>query len=114
MQMLLRWAVTAVVFYAIAWFMPGIAVDSWVTTIWLALLWGVVNVLIKPILVLLTLPINLLTLGLFTLVINALLFWFLAVLVDGFSVDGFMTAFWGAILLSIALWLTEKVGGEKK
>ena len=66
-----------------------------------ALIWGLINVTLKPILYVLTLPINILTLGLFTFVINAFLFWFVATFVEGFSVDGFLPALLGTLIISI-------------
>jgi putative membrane protein len=68
---------------------------------------GILNALVRPILIFLTLPITLLTLGLFTLVINALLFWFVSTLVKGFHVSGFGAAFWGALVLWAFSWITN-------
>ncbi len=70
---------------------------------------GLVNTLVKPILVLLTLPVTILTLGLFLLVINALLFWGVAQLVEGFQVSGFWAALLGAMLYSVIGWLLSKL-----
>jgi putative membrane protein len=69
-----------------------------------AVVLAVLNLIVKPIIVLLTLPINILTLGLFTLVINAGLFWLASVIVDGFSIDGFRGAFVGALIVSVVVW----------
>lgn len=98
---------TALAFFAAAYLVPGIEVLSFYTALILAVLWGIVNLLFKPILVLLTLPINFLTLGLFTLVINGFLFWFLGTFVRGFSVDGFLVAIIGAAVVVVVNWLGD-------
>lgn len=107
MQLLLRWILNALALLLVTRVVPGVTVDGFYSALVVALVLGVVNALIRPILVLLTLPINLLTLGLFTLVINALLFWFVSTLVKGFHVSGFMAAFWGALVLWAVSWLTN-------
>lgn len=90
---------------------PGIHIDSFYAALVAALVLGFINVLIKPVLLLLTLPVNLLTLGLFTFVINALLFWFVSSVVKGLVVSDFAAAFWGALCLTIASWLTNFLFG---
>jgi len=104
-KILLRWVINAGVLLLLAAYLPGIEVTGWYAALITALVLGLVNALIKPLLVVLTLPINILTLGLFTLVINAVLFWFVASFIEGFGVDGFWPAFWGALILSIVSWL---------
>src|SRR5947199_771774 len=79
-------------------------VESFVTALITALVLGLVNTLIRPVLIVLTLPINVLTLGLFTFVINGLLFWFVASFVPGFFVAGFWSAVGGAIIYSLLSW----------
>ena len=93
----------------VSYFVPGIEVVSLYSALIVALVLGVFNIIIKPILILLTLPITLLTLGLFTFVINAALFWFASIFVPGFSVDGFIPAFIGAFVLALLNWLAEKI-----
>lgn len=78
----------------------GIVVASFYTALIVALLWGLITLIVKPVLALLTLPINVLTFGLFSFVLNALLFWFLATFVEGFSVAGFVPALIGSVVLS--------------
>ena len=90
-------------------FVPGIEIASLYSAFIVAVVLGVFNIIVKPILVLLTLPINLLTLGLFTFVINALLFWFIASFVQGFSVDGFIPAFVGAAIISLLSSIGNRV-----
>ena len=83
--------------------------DSWYTALVVAVLLAVINVTIKPLLLLLTLPLTLLTLGLFVWVINAALLWFIASFVEGFSVEGFVPALWGALMLSLVHWVVRKL-----
>jgi putative membrane protein len=109
MQILTKLLLSVVTLLAIAYYVPGIAVSGIYIALIVAVLLAIVNVTLKPILVLLTLPINILTLGLFTFVINALLFWFIATFVDGFDVDGFLPAFIGALILSVVSWLGNKL-----
>ncbi|MBI5644010.1 MAG: phage holin family protein [Deltaproteobacteria bacterium] len=91
---------TAGVFLA-SYLIPGINVDGYVAAIKAAVLLGVLNIIIKPVLFILTLPINILTLGLFTFIINGLLLWFVGYAVTGFEVVGFLPALFGAIVISI-------------
>ena len=102
MKFILRWLLAALVLLLIANFVPGIALTGWYAAIITVAILGLVNAIIRPIIVLLTLPINILTLGLFSFVINALLIWFVATIVQGFSVDGFVAALIAAILLAAA------------
>jgi putative membrane protein len=101
MMFILRWLLVALLFVIIAQYVPGITVASFYTALILAVFWGIVNVVLKPILLVLTLPVNLLTLGLFTLVINGFLFWLLSTFIKGFYVESFWYAILGAILLSL-------------
>lgn len=97
----LKWLGLALAIMFVGWVIPGITISNFVTALIAAVVIALINVFIKPALVFLTLPINILTLGLFILVINALLFMFVAYLVPGVQVNGFMSAFLGALLLSI-------------
>lgn len=101
LYMIIRWILFALALAFVAWVIPGVSLVGFTSALWAALVIGLVNIFIKPIFMLLTLPINLLTLGLFTFVINALLFLLVAKLVPGFVVTGFWAALWGSILLSI-------------
>lgn len=98
---LLRWLISALAFLALPYLIPGILVKGFGTALLLALLWGLVNITIKPILVILTLPFNILTLGIFTFVINGFLLWLLGGVVKGFEVRGFWMAVLGALFLSM-------------
>ena len=101
MYLFLRWVGYALVIMFIAWVVPGISVANFLTAMLVAIVIALINVFIKPVLVLITLPINILTLGLFTLIINTLLSMFAGYIAPGFEVDGFLSAFLGALLLSI-------------
>jgi putative membrane protein len=106
----LHWLVVAIALGLTAWLVPGVGVSSPLALLVAALVYGFLNALLKPILVLLTLPLTVMTLGLFYLVLNAILFALAAVLVPGFVVTGFGPAFVGAILMSLLSmllgWLT--------
>lgn len=103
-----RLLITALAFLLAAELVPGIAVASFYVALILAFLWGVIGLTIRPLLFILTLPINFITFGLFTLVINGFLFWFLSTFVEGFMVDGFSSALVGAVIISLASWLGGK------
>ena len=107
MQLLLRWLINAIAIMLMALYLPGIGVSGFFAALIAALVLGILNALIRPLLVLLTLPINLLTLGLFTLIINAFLFWFTSEIVKGFTVAGFWPAFWGALIMWLVSWGTN-------
>lgn len=101
MKILINWLVSSLAILVAAYILPGVRVSSFTSALVAAVVLGVINAFIKPILLLLTLPINILTLGLFTFVINALVIILTANLVPGFKVDGF----WWALLFSIVLSL---------
>lgn len=101
MTLLLVWILNAVALLVVAYVLPGIVVASFGSALIAAIVLGLLNMLIKPLLILLTLPLTLVTLGLFLLVINALLFWFAGSMLKGFTVNGFWWAFAGAIVYSI-------------
>ncbi|HCJ52109.1 MAG: hypothetical protein A2898_02715 [Candidatus Kerfeldbacteria bacterium RIFCSPLOWO2_01_FULL_48_11] len=109
MQLILRWLLNALALLLVAYLLPGFEVSSFYTALIVALVLGIVNAIIKPVLILLTLPITILTLGLFTLVINALLIWFVASFIEGFSIDGFTTALLGGVILWVISWLTNGI-----
>jgi len=104
MKLLLRWLFSACTLLLVAYYVPGIAVTSVYAALIAALILGLINALIRPLVVLLTLPVNILTLGLFTLVINALMFWLASTIVKGFFVSGFWPAFWGALIMWLTGW----------
>jgi putative membrane protein len=103
-KLLLVWLINALALMAVAYLLPGIAVASFLTALVAALVLGLVNAVIRPILILLTLPATLLTLGLFIFVINGLLFWFVGSFIEGFVVSGFWWGIAGAIAYSVVSW----------
>ena len=105
MRLLLVWLVNALALLALPYIYPWVTVDSFKAALIAALALGLINTLIRPLLILLTLPATLLTLGLFIFVINGLLFWWVGSFVDGFHVGGFWSAFFGAIVYSLISWL---------
>lgn len=105
MRLLLRWLISALTLMLVAYYVPGITVASFYAALIAALILGLINAIIRPLLVVLTLPVNILTLGLFTLVINALMFWLASSVVKGFYVSGFMAAFWGALIMWLVGWV---------
>ncbi len=109
MKLLFRWALSAATLLFISFLVPSVSVSGLYIALITALVLGLVNALIRPLLVLLTLPITILTLGLFTLVINAGLFWFVSTFIDGFEVHGFWGAFIGALFMTLVSWLGSAV-----
>jgi putative membrane protein len=114
MNLILRILVTAILVMAIAHFMPGVSVASFTTSVIVAIVLGLLNVFIKPILVLLTLPVTLLTFGLFLLIINALMILLCTKIVGGFAVDGLLTALIFSIILSILQSIMYSIAGDDK
>jgi putative membrane protein len=104
LQLIVIWVINALALLALPYVFPSIHVASFGTALLVALVLGLINTLLRPLLVLLTLPVTLLTLGLFIFVINGLLFWFVGSFVEGFHVAGFWSAVGGAILYSIISW----------
>jgi putative membrane protein len=113
-ELLLRWAINAIALVALPYIIASIQVTSFGAALAAALVIGLINALIRPVLFVLTLPVTLLTLGLFTFVVNALCFWLAGSLFEGFRVAGFWPAFWGAIVYSIVSWaLSALVFGDR-
>lgn len=113
MKLVLRWVLNAVALMLIPELLGRIEVDSYGAALVSAVLLGLVNAIIRPLLILVTLPITILTLGLFTLVINALMFWSVSGLVRGFVVPDFWTAFWGALVYSALTWMVGLALSDK-
>ncbi|GAB1577111.1 MULTISPECIES: phage holin family protein [Bordetella] len=109
MTLILVWLLNAVALLAVAYLLPGITVASFGSALVAALVLGLLNMLVKPVLVLLTLPITIVTLGLFLIVLNALLFWLAGSILRGFQVNGFWWAVAGAILYSIISGLLSRL-----
>jgi putative membrane protein len=108
--LLIKFIATAAALWLAAWIVPGIELSDRISTIlWVALIFGLVNIFIKPVVKLLTLPMLLITLGLFAIVINAALLALTAWLTDGLQVDGFLSALLGSLVISAAGFVTERV-----
>jgi len=105
MRLLIVWLINTLSLMAVAYLMPSISVSSFWAALVAALVLGLVNAVIRPILILLTLPATILTLGLFIFVINGLLFWFVGSFIEGFFVAGFWAGVFGAIIYSLISWL---------
>ena len=108
MKLLIRWAISAFALFVAAWLVPGIQVarDGWAVYAVMAIVVGLVNAFIRPLLKLLTCPFIILTLGLFSLVINGVSLWIASILANqlfgvGFYIDGFWAAFLGALIVTI-------------
>ena len=104
-RLVLVWLINTVALVAVAYLMPSVTVSSFGAALIAALVLGLINAFVRPLLVLLTLPVTILTLGLFIFVLNGLLFWAVAEWVEGFAVGGFWSGVIGAILFSIVSWL---------
>ena len=109
MKLITRILLSALVLLIVAYYIPGIEVSSVYIAIITAVVLGILNAIVRPILIVLTLPITLLTLGLFTFVINALLFWFAASFIEGFTVTGFWPALIGSLILAVVGSATNKL-----
>ena len=104
MRLILLWILNAVALLAVAYLLPSIQVASFGSAMIAAVLLGLVNTVVRPVLILLTLPATLLTLGFFLFVINALMFWLAGSMIEGFAVDSFWSAFFGSLLYSLVSW----------
>jgi len=122
-KFILRWAINAVALFVAVRFVPGIHLQSgWISIIWLALIFGLLNAFLRPLLKLLTCPLIVLTLGLFTLLLNTFLFWLTGQVGQtfgiGFTLDGFGSAFLGALIVSLvsivmSLILKDELKGRR-
>jgi putative membrane protein len=123
MRFILRWGINAVALFVAIAIVPGIEyTSSWINVVWLALIFGLVNALLRPLLKLLTCPLIVLTLGLFTLIINTFLFWLTGQIGSslgiGISVDGFWPAFLGGLVITVvslvlSLILKDELKGRR-
>jgi putative membrane protein len=108
-RLLAAWLINAIALLALPYLLPSIHVASFVTALWAAVVLGLINAVIRPVLLLLTLPVTLLTLGLFILVINGMMFLLAAWLLDGFVVDGIWAGVLGSVVYSVISWLLTKL-----
>jgi putative membrane protein len=114
MRLLLLWILNAVALLLVTYLLPSIQVSGFGSALVAALLLGFINTLVRPVLTILTLPITLLTLGIFYLVLNGLLFWLASALLPGFQVQGFVSAMIGAILYGLIAWALSALIPDKK
>lgn len=109
MKLILTWLISSLAVIVSAYLVPGAQITGFLAALLAAIMLGAVNSFIRPILLFLTLPINILTLGLFTLVINALMVLLAAAIVPGFSISSFWVALLFSVILSVITWLMEQV-----
>ncbi len=109
MNFVIKWILLALLIMGIAWVIPGIMITGFISALIVVVIMSVVNLLIRPIIEFISLPLNVLTLGIFGLIINALLFLLVAKFSPGFQIDGFWSGFWGAIILSVFMPLIDKI-----
>ena len=101
MKLIVRWLLLGAALLLVAYLYPGVTVTNFTAAMIAALVLGLLNTIVRPLLVMLTLPVTLLTLGLFLFVINALMFWAAAGVLDGFNVNGFVAALIGSLIYSV-------------
>jgi putative membrane protein len=106
-KLIFKWLVLSAAVVLAAYLVPGIMVASWQVALIAGLVLGLINLFVKPVLSILTIPINIITLGIFGIILNAILFWAAAYFVSGFSIANFMAALFGSIIVSIVLWLAH-------
>ena len=109
MRFLVRLVLNGLAIIIAAWLLPGIHISSSLSALLAGVILGFVNAIVRPVLFFLTLPLTLLTLGLFIFVLNAICFALTAWLVPGFSVDGFFSALVGALLVSVVSWILNGI-----
>src|SRR4029079_8834013 len=114
MRLLLAWLINAIALIALPYVVSSITVDSFLTALLVAIVLGFVNAIIRQILVILTIPVTILTLGLFIFVINGLLFWAVGSFWPGFHVNGFWAGVFGAIVYSIISWILSAIVMPRK
>ncbi len=107
MFLLIRIFLNALAIMVVAYLVPGVTIQNFPYAFIAALILGIINALLRPVLIILSLPVNILTLGFLTFIINALMFWLAASLSPGFHVANFGAAFWGALVFWIVSWLTS-------
>jgi putative membrane protein len=114
MIILARWLILTLAVFFAAYILDGIQVSSFLSAFFAAAILGILNVFLRPVLIILTLPINILTLGLFTFVINAFMLKIVSYVLPGFDVRGFWTAVGGALIISLCGWALNAITGARK
>ena len=100
-NIILKWVIYALLIIFVSWIVPGIEVDNFISAMFVCIILALINTFIKPFLQLFTLPVTIVTLGLFSLVINALMLMLAGWIAPGFEVEGFLSALFGSLLLSL-------------
>ncbi len=108
-KLILKWLIAAGAVLFAAYIIPGIHVDGFITALIVTFILGIVGITIKPVVKIIMFPLSFISLGLFSLVINAFFFWLVARVVQGFTVDGFLAAFLGSIVVSVANYIGDKL-----
>lgn len=111
--LLLRWLILSLAILAASYVLDGIEVSGFLPALFAAAILGILNAFLRPILLLLTLPLNILTLGLFTFVINAGLLLLVSRVITGFAINGFWTALVGSLLISVVSWLLTSLISDR-
>ncbi|MCF8278582.1 MAG: phage holin family protein [Flavobacteriales bacterium] len=114
MNILIKIIISSLAVFLTAYLLPGVDVDAYVTAIWVAVVLALLNGFLKPLLIILTIPVTLVTLGLFLLVINAAIILLASHFVEGFYVSGFWWALLFSLVLSIVTSIMESLGGPSK
>ncbi len=114
MSLLIRWILNTLALFLVVTIVPGYTYRGWVTLAIAALVLGLLNAIVRPILFVLTLPITVVTLGLFLIVLNAIMLELTAWLVPGFDISGFLWAMVGALVLSIVSLVTDRIGRKEE
>ena len=112
MNLLVKIIISSLAVFLTAYLLPGVTVDTYITAIWVAVVLALLNGFLKPMLIILTIPVTLVTLGLFLLVINAAIILLASHFVDGFYVSGFWWALFFSLMLSILTSFMESLGGK--
>lgn len=110
LNMIVRWILLALAIMLVAWLIPGITISGFIAALIVVIIMGLVNVFIRPLVELISLPLNMITLGIFSLIINTLLFLLVAKFSPGFQIDSFWSGFFGALLLSFLTPIIDKIG----
>lgn len=109
MRIIATWILVALVILALPSFIPGIEITSFSTAMLVAFFFGVLNAIVRPLILIIAFPITILTLGLFSFVVNAGLFWWVGSFVEGFAVRGFVPALLGSLVISATTFIVDKL-----
>ena len=108
MNLLFRWLILVLAVVASAYFIPGILIVGILPAVIAGAALALIHIIVRPILKILTLPINLVTFGIFSIVLNGIVFWFVSTLIVGFTVDNYLAAFTGSVIVSLLNWIADR------